>query len=148
MKDLLWLKSRRADAYRELKAAIVLLGSAAEVSRLQRLVDSFDRLIEHYGRVNYEQEKEQKRQRERLRRLRARTVNEERRRLGLVREEFADAEALPPPSLPVPVQEVEHIAEEADHVIAEDVARRANIMICFSYSCLSRRRSRRYEGRK
>jgi hypothetical protein len=89
--------------------------------------------------------KERARKKERARRAQLAAINAERRSLGLVDGVQAESEPLPPPSLPLPVREVDEEPAVVDHVIADDIARRAALMIASGYS-FGKRRSRRYEG--
>lgn len=157
--NLEWLKSRRGVAY---QALLVELAKPAklfsEIKRLHGLVLDFDLLIQKEEAFFAALEKPKKpakaptpiapnkRTAETLRRAEVAKMNAERRRRGLIPAETEEEQAirLPPPELPVPVVELSE-EKQADHLIADDVARRASVMIAHGYS-FGRRRSRRYEG--
>ncbi len=174
MADLDWLKSRRQEAYGQLLSGLAgLRAGYAEIDRLRQLVFDFDVLVsrEEQARrasnsvVDIQERLRLKklwdapsaprpsplareRKRQRAARARAALENAERRRLGLVEEECSEAMALlsPAPAPPVPIVEVEAVAPQGDHALAEEIARRAAVMESHGYACLGRRRSRRYEG--
>lgn len=148
-----------------LAAARLELPEYKEVQRLQKLISNFDHLIFKVSQLKAEElQRQAEAARKKARRPRPpkvktgaqaeadverRKANVERRRSGfaVLREPSPEQEArLEPPALPVPVHEVERIDERSgDHVIADDVSRRAAGLIASGYS-FGRRRSRRYEG--
>lgn len=146
MTDADWLRSRRAEAYERAKHAVAA-NDVAEAERLERLIKSFDMLLARHRGLNYKPSEVAHRSRERLRRMRAAVTNAERRRFGLNDPPLDEEVELPPPELPLPVREVdeEQVANAGDHMIADDVAKRAATMMSYGYS-FGRRRSRRYEG--
>jgi len=157
-----WLESRRANTQAELTAALReprLRLRMAEINGLRSRLFAFDALIARHSapaaaelpvwrrlaqlpppeplKPKPPPETAAKREERRRRAIRA-EENAERRRLGLV--DRYEPEAPEPPALVLPVEEVEETPDFADHVIADDVAKRAAVMISHGYS-FGRRRS-------
>lgn len=154
--SLEWLQSRRLQAYEELRVLVFQAGKLSiEINRLHRIVLSFDSLIskeEAAAWLRNQPAPKPKPAKPRKPKPKPPVQASEpprppAERRGLIPPETEEERALrlPPPELPVPVVEAEE-QKDSDHVIAEDIDRRARAMVSHGYRCLGKRRSRRYEG--